>query len=225
MSDLPTRLRAMADHTGLDAVAELLREAAAALERERASRQAAQIENESLKDRIARSGVEQRRAVREATQRLHTENEALRQSLRIALEAAHHHPVSPALDAEVAMVLGLPVEPQLITGPCGQCKSTKDPCPCGNVNTGKAALDQRFDTPDEALAARNEVQALMIVDLRQQVDELKAALGQEDEPVAGDEDPIGYFNQDKFGRWKECCPQSDGAQPLYAALARAGEKT
>ena len=79
---LPQRLRTMADHTGLDAVAELLRESAAALERERASRQAAQIENESLKDRIARSGVEQQRAVREATQRLHIENEGLREALK-----------------------------------------------------------------------------------------------------------------------------------------------
>jgi len=53
-----------------------------ALERERASRQAAQIENVGLKDRIARSGVEQQRAVREATNRLHAENEELRADQR-----------------------------------------------------------------------------------------------------------------------------------------------
>ncbi len=73
-------------------------------------------------------------------QKLRSENEALSRSLRIALEATHHRPVSPVLDAEVAMVLGLRAKPQIITGPCGQCKSTKDPCPCGNVNTGRAAL-------------------------------------------------------------------------------------
>ena len=63
MTTLIQRLRQMADHTGLDAVADLLREAATELEREKASRQAAQIENEELKAHIARSGVEQQRAV------------------------------------------------------------------------------------------------------------------------------------------------------------------
>jgi hypothetical protein len=94
----------------------------------------------ALRDAIEQALAVQPEPPAVTIQKLRSENEALSRSLRIALEATPHRPVSPVLDAEVAMVLGLRAKPQIITGPCGQCKSTKDPCPCGNVNTGRSAL-------------------------------------------------------------------------------------
>ncbi|WP_114969392.1 hypothetical protein [Rhodoferax ferrireducens] len=32
--------------------------------------------------------------------------------------------------------------PKIITGPCGQCKSSADPCYCGNVNTGQPSYER-----------------------------------------------------------------------------------
>ena len=70
-------LRQVADRTGLDGIAEALKEGAAAIERRDAviklmegdvaaaheARRAAQAENADLKERLARAGIEQRRAV------------------------------------------------------------------------------------------------------------------------------------------------------------------
>lgn len=98
----PEKLRQLAARTGLDGIAEALKEGAEAIERRDAvikllegevakaheARKQAQAENADLKERQARSGIAQRRAV---TQAVKDEREACAQ----ACDKVYHEHIGP----------------------------------------------------------------------------------------------------------------------------------